>query len=600
MSTTMKFSTKLYLGYSIIFFLMIIISAIIYISINSLINVTGWVKHTYEVIGNGNLLAKLLVDMETGERGFLIIGEEKYLEPYNNGRFEFENEITNLKKLVSDNPAQVERLEGIHELAKSWIDKAGNPEIETRKRVVEGADVAENFKQIMGRLTGKQIMDNIRQSCAIIDEKFEKKQNIEGSYLIQSVLLDVINMETGQRGFLLTGKDESLEPYRNGQILLKKNLENLRIFIKNGAEEVNEKDIAQIETLIESWIQKAAVPEIEGREKMNKIPATMDDIFTLIDKGTGKNIMDDLRTRIKEFVKTEESLLGIRIKENQVLANRTIQLTIFGTIISVLLGFIIAYLIIRGVTKQLVLVKSVADTVTNGSKNLSSASEELSQGANEQASSAQEVSSSIEEMSCMISNNASNAQEMVRIALKSAQDAREGGNAVVETVEAMKKIVETVSIINEIARQTDLLALNAAIEAARAGDYGRGFAVVASEVRKLSERSQRSAEQIREMAKSSVDVAEKAGMMLSNLIPDIQKTAELVQEISVSSNEQSVGTQQIEKAVLQMSQIIEQNASATEEMASTSLELAEQAGILQETISFFGIEIQAFKQKKIL
>lgn len=235
-------------------------------------------------------------------------------------------------------------------------------------------------------------------------------------------------------------------------------------------------------------------------------------------------------------------------------------------------------------------VKAAGDNVASGSQQLSSASEQLSQGATEQAASAEEASSSMEEMAASIKQNSENAQQTERIALKSANDAKEGGKAVAETVEAMKNIAGKISIIEEIARQTNLLALNAAIEAARAGEHGKGFAVVASEVRKLAERSQTAAGEISQLSTTSVKIAEHAGEMLARIVPDIQRTAELVQEISASSAEQNSGAEQINGAIQQLNQIIQQNASASEEMASTSEELTSQSEQMQETISFFKVD----------
>ncbi|WP_243361924.1 HAMP domain-containing methyl-accepting chemotaxis protein [Fundidesulfovibrio terrae] len=228
-----------------------------------------------------------------------------------------------------------------------------------------------------------------------------------------------------------------------------------------------------------------------------------------------------------------------------------------------------------------------ANNVASGSQELSATSETLSQGASEQAASVEEVSSSMEQMASNIQQNADNAVQTEAMALKAARDAEEGGQAVAQTVGAMKQIAEKISIIEEIARQTNLLALNAAIEAARAGEHGKGFAVVAAEVRKLAERSGHAASEISGLSSESVAVAEKAGAMLGAIVPDIRKTAELVQEIAAASREQNAGADQINKAIQQLDQVIQQNASASEEMASTSEELSSQAEQLLATVGFF-------------
>ena len=243
-------------------------------------------------------------------------------------------------------------------------------------------------------------------------------------------------------------------------------------------------------------------------------------------------------------------------------------------------------------------VKSASDNVTSGSQQMSSSSEEMSQGATEQAANAEEASSSMEQMAANIRQNSDNAQQTDKIAVKAAKDAQEGGESVSQAVVAMKEIAGKISIIEEIARQTNLLALNAAIEAARAGEHGKGFAVVAAEVRKLAERSQAAAGEISDLSASSVEVAEKAGEMLKQLVPDIQKTAELVQEINAASNEQNSGAEQINKAIQQLDQVIQQNAGASEEMSSTAEELASQAEQLQDTIGFFKVSDDGNRTKR--
>ena len=235
-------------------------------------------------------------------------------------------------------------------------------------------------------------------------------------------------------------------------------------------------------------------------------------------------------------------------------------------------------------------VGSAIRNVASGSQELSATAEQLSHGATEQSSSTEEASASVEEMAANIKQNAGNAIQTEQIARKAAQDASASGAAVSKAVTAMETIAEKILVVQEIARQTDLLALNAAVEAARAGEHGRGFAVVASEVRKLAERSQSAALEISALSGETVKSAQGAGQMLEQLVPDIQRTAELVSEISAASNEQNAGASQINVAIQQLDTVTQQTASAAEEMSSTSEELANQAEHLQSIISYFRIE----------
>jgi len=256
---------------------------------------------------------------------------------------------------------------------------------------------------------------------------------------------------------------------------------------------------------------------------------------------------------------------------------------------------------VSGLVRTVQDVRGIAGEVASASQSISTTSVEVSNGASVQAASAEEASSSMEQMVSNIKQNADNAQQTNKIAMKSAKDAQESGKSVLEAVTAMKEIASKISIIEEIARQTNLLALNAAIEAARAGEHGKGFAVVAAEVRKLAERSQRAAGEINQLSGTTVKVSEKAGEMLDKLVPDIQRTAELVQEITAASQEQDVGAEQINKALQQLERVIQQNASASEEMAATTEELTAQSDQLVSALGFFrtGDEGRVQKQASV-
>ncbi|RMV81077.1 Histidine kinase, HAMP region: chemotaxis sensory transducer [Pseudomonas amygdali pv. sesami] len=234
-------------------------------------------------------------------------------------------------------------------------------------------------------------------------------------------------------------------------------------------------------------------------------------------------------------------------------------------------------------------VRNAADNLASASEEVSATAQSMSQATSEQAASVEETSASVEQMSASINQNTENAKVTDGMASKAAKEATDGGESVQQTVVAMKKIAQRISIIDDIAYQTNLLA-NAAIEAARAGEHGKGFAVVAAEVRKLAERSQVAAQEIGELSSSSVEMAEKAGKLLDEMVPSINKTSDLVQEISAASEEQAAGVAQINTAMTQLNQVTQQNASSSEELAATAEEMSSQAEQLQQAMSFFTLD----------
>ncbi len=245
---------------------------------------------------------------------------------------------------------------------------------------------------------------------------------------------------------------------------------------------------------------------------------------------------------------------------------------------------------VRNLQEVVANVKEASDHVARGSSELSSGARQVSEGAAGYAASIQEAASSMEEMTSLIRQNAESAAQIGTIAARSSEDANASWSAVTRTVDAMKEIAEKISIVEEIARQTNLLALNAAIEAARAGEHGKGFSVVAAEVRKLAERSRIASEEITNLSRSSVEVAEQTGILLGKLIPDIRRTAELVQEISAAYREQTAGTGQVSEAIQQLNQVIQRNAGIAEEMAATSEQLSARTMQVRNTMAFFKVD----------
>jgi len=243
-------------------------------------------------------------------------------------------------------------------------------------------------------------------------------------------------------------------------------------------------------------------------------------------------------------------------------------------------------------------VKDGADNIAAASQQMSSGSQEMSQGSSEQASSAEEVSSSMEEMTSNIQQNTDNAKQTEQISQKAAERIRQGNEASQQSVQSMRDIADKITIINDIAFQTNILALNAAVEAARAGEYGKGFAVVAEEVRKLAERSAEAASEIDEKSKSGVEISEKAGKELEEIVPEIEKTSKLVQEITAASNEMNSGAEQVNSALQQLNQVTQQNASSSEELATSAEELSSQAEQLQQLVNYFKVDEDVMKKQQ--
>ncbi|MGL1861751.1 MAG: CHASE3 domain-containing protein [Pseudodesulfovibrio sp.] len=647
----LQLKSKIILGISGPLALLIVLGVVALFNINSIVNTNGQVEHTYVVLGDAQGIVGSAVDMETGMRGYLLAGEDGFLDPYKGGEKATYEELSKLKQTVSDNPKQVSRLREVEATLKAWQKDVTEPTIQLRGEIGD-AQTMNDMADIVGEARGKKYFDAFRglieefinAEQTLLEKRIRQGMGAGGNDWIthtynviisaKDILGDAVDMETGMRGYLLAGQEQFLDPYKNGSAKFDASVAELKQTVSDNSAQVKRLD--QMQSTIDEWRKQVVDPVIQLRRDIGDAK-NMDDMADLVGEARGKVYFDKFRKLMAEFSAEELGLMAVRQEANVATVSNTNMLVIACLLIALLIGGTLGFWIIRDVQAQvggepsliadisrqiadgdLVVsfgdikkkqgivealdgmvqkltsvvsdVKSSAGNVASGSEELSASSQSMSEGANEQAASVEEVSSSVEQMASSIQLNAENANKTEGIASKAAKDAESGGEAVAQTVSAMKEIAEKISIIEEIARQTNLLALNAAIEAARAGEHGKGFAVVAAEVRKLAERSGTAATEISDLSSSSVEVAEKAGEMLGQIVPDIKSTAELVQEISAATTEQNEGIQQINTALSRLDKIVQQNAAGAEEMASTSEELSGQAEQLNSVVAFFNID----------
>lgn len=506
-SKKMKLRTKLIAGFSVPVLAIVITAGVVYNNIHALLNANHWVTHTHKVIGEGEAVLSSMIDMETGMRGYLIAGKEEFLEPYNKGQKVFQHNITDLKRLVNDNSAQVERLQEIERMKSDWLSMAAQPQIDMRREVLKNEQATLHFEQISSRTVGKQKFDQLRIALAEIDSAFIEQQDLQGRFYLQAALMAMINMETGQRGFLLSGKEESLEPYIQGQKDFQRDSQNLREHLQT----VSYNTLA-IETALDrainlsnDWLSAAAEPEIAARREMNQVTATLADVTTLIEKGAGKKYMDGIRERISTFINEEEKLIQERTLQADVLGEDTIMLAIECAVVAGFIVSILGFVIIRDVNRQVggepAYMADVSRRIADGDLTVSLNDQGLETG----------IYAAMRDMTIRL-------KEMLGKIARAA----ESQTAAAEELAAISEQTRS----NVLAQQHSTDQVAAAINQMQAA---------AEEVAQSTAGAAEFAEQARDLVDVGSSKADSTANDIQQLSSELNQTAEVVQDLSVSA-----------------------------------------------------------------
>ncbi len=362
---SLNIGKKMALGYGFLLTLLVALGIIFMINLSGVIKQFSYViEHDAPVIANAKELSKLVMDMETGQRGFIITGKEEFLEPYTMGVSQFKKLIVKEKKLVSNNPAQIKRLENIEGLVDQWNQKAGIPEIDLRRKITTNLIDAEYLQRLLTNGVGKGIMDNTRSVFDELTDNLRRAGNEAGVLLSVSMAKDMVDLESGQRGFVITGKEEFLEPYFAGRKELEEHISKMRNLLSG--DKRNLILLTKIESLKNDWFEKAGIPEINYRKEMNKHPETIKDVAAMLEAGTGKKILDQIREEFKKFIKIEEDLSKNRYVAATATGVRTSLILIIFLIVSLLIGVSASIFISQSITKPVYKLKDAASIIAKG------------------------------------------------------------------------------------------------------------------------------------------------------------------------------------------------------------------------------------------
>ncbi len=621
--SNLKFGYKLGAGFGIILLILISVSSTVFVNLKSIEKATDWVNHSHKVIRVAEELHTAMIVMQSGLRGYVISGQDAYLEIYNKGKNDAKNKADEGKQLTSDNPEVQKHWDIIKNLEDEWINEIAVKEIAIRQELNKGEQAQRFFAEVSSRTMGKELFDTIRAKLKEINQNFTPGST--GEHYVTMLTLDLVNMETGQRGFLLTGKEESLEPYIAGQKTFLTHIDGLSQLITSTS--LTPGQVESLKALTLRWEHEVADKEIEARREMNKYQYTINDIVDIMKSGKGKAIMNKILDEINLIIDMEDKLAEERIEAQHQSASDTSNLTLFGSLVALLLGIVIAGTVSKSVvssitstnnsmqqisagdlTQQIKVetsdelgdlgdavnrlsrrlrrnineISQATESVSSASTELESISQNSKAGANKQREEIQMVATAVTELLATVqdaSNNASNAADVAnttsehsQLGSKTVSDSITAINNLakevetsVESIKRLKQDSENIGkvldVIKGIADQTNLLALNAAIEAARAGEAGRGFAVVADEVRGLSQRTQESTSEIEGLISSLQNQAEETVLTM-------EKSQSLAINTVEKAHESDASLKAISDSVESIKTISEQIATATEQQTA--------------------------------
>jgi len=594
-----NFKTQLLLGNGIVLLLIITIAAVIYQSLQSLISTSRRVTDTYQIIDQGRILQKSLIEMETGERGFLIIGKKAFLESYLAAKKKFEEAVIKTQQMISDNQELVQMLEKVHRLANQWHEKIALVQIEKRQQVGENEKNIDDLVKFVSAAVGKKTMDEIQQLLQQLQQRIASEGEQKAELLLALLARDFFEQQSKQRGFLITGKEDFFQSYNASILTLEKHLQMLEQHWAKKPTYLQQ--LNNLKQLARQWREQAVAPALALRRDMNNNTTSLEDIIVLIETGESKKLMNEAQVLLESFIVAEKQILLGRQHQAMEKGNFAIYLNFYGTLFALLVGISLITLLTRNIMHLVGKVINSAQSVSREAEEIAQGNLNLSRRTQEQAASLEETAASMEQMTSTVQQNTDNARQATHLAMNARERAEKGGQVVNATVIAMNEInhssqqmAEIIGVIDEIAFQTNLLALNAAVEAARAGEQGRGFAVVATEVRSLAQRSGSAAKEIKVLIQDSVKKAEEgtrlvneSGKTLEEIVIAVKQSSDFIVEIASASQEQSSGIQQVNKAITQLDDITQQNAALVEQAASASEAMKQQAQNLTELVSFF-------------